>query len=175
MVTIRNAVREEYARIGQMLVDVYSAIEGFPKPDEQPRYYEMLKDVGALSSKPKTEVIVAVSDSGEIHGSVVYFGDMKYYGSGGTATQEPNASGFRLLAVNNISRGIGIAKLLTLECIQRARNKNRNTVVIHTTHAMMNAWRMYEKMGFVRASDLDFIQGDMPVFGFRYFLQPPIL
>jgi hypothetical protein len=32
---------------------------------------------------------------------------------------------------------------------------------------MQTAWKMYEKMGFVRSLDLDFMQGQLPVFGFR--------
>jgi len=55
--------------------------------------------VGTLTAKPETELLVAVSESGVIAGAVVYFGDMKYYGSGGTATQELHSAGFRLLAV----------------------------------------------------------------------------
>jgi hypothetical protein len=32
---------------------------------------------------------------------------------------------------------------------------------------MKVAWKMYEKIGFRRAKDLDFIQEKLPVFGFR--------
>lgn len=40
-------------------------------------------------------------------------------------------------------------------------------MVIHTTKSMQLAWGMYERLGFKRALDLDFIQGELPVFGFR--------
>jgi GNAT superfamily N-acetyltransferase len=95
---------------------------------------------------------------------------MQYYGSGGIATKEQNASGFRLLAVNPSTRGHGIGKLLTNECIRKAKDKNHFHVVIHTTKAMQTAWRMYEKIGFKRSEDLDFMQGELPVFGFRLTL-----
>jgi GNAT superfamily N-acetyltransferase len=101
---------------------------------------------------------------------VVYFGDMKSYGSGGSATLEKNASGFRLLAVDPVTRGQGIGKLLAMECIRRAKEKKLSQVIIHTTMAMTTAWRMYENMGFKRSEDLDFMQGDLPVFGFRLVL-----
>jgi ribosomal protein S18 acetylase RimI-like enzyme len=119
--------------------------------------------------------MLAVSGTNQILGAVVFFGDMKYYGSGGTASQEPQAAGFRLLAVGDDARGQGIGKMLTLECITRARLKNRKTMVIHTMQAMMLAWRIYERMGFLRAPDLDFIQGNFPVFGFRYYLTDTVL
>jgi ribosomal protein S18 acetylase RimI-like enzyme len=75
------------------------------------------------------------------------------------------------LAVNSQSRGQGIGNLLTLECIKRAKQKHLDQVVIHTTKAMMTAWKMYENIGFKRAEDLDFIQGEMPVFGFRFAIK----
>lgn len=95
---------------------------------------------------------------------------MKFYGSGGTATKENNASGFRLLAVDSSTRGQGIGKLLTKKCIQKAMDNRHYQVVIHTTKAMQVAWKMYETLGFKRSKDLDFMQGDLAVFGFRLFL-----
>lgn len=165
--SVRNARPDEFAEIGRCMVLVYSQLEGFPKESEQPGYYTMLANVGELTKKPETELLVAISDDGHIAGGVVYFGDMKYYGSGGTATSEKNAAGFRLLFVNPSKRGRGIGKLLTEECIRKARESKRAQVVIHTTKAMITAWRMYESMGFRRSQDLDFMQGELPVFGFR--------
>lgn len=164
---IRNARESEFSEIGKLMVKVYSGLEGFPKEYEQPDYYRMLASVGELTKKPETELLVAVSSEGKIGGCVVYFSDMLYYGSGGTATKEKDASGFRLLAVDPSERGKGIGKLLTNECISKAKERNHRNVVIHTTKAMQTAWRMYEKIGFKRSEDLDFMQGDLPVFGFR--------
>jgi GNAT superfamily N-acetyltransferase len=92
---------------------------------------------------------------------------MEYYGSGGTATQEKNAAGFRLLAVDVGARGLGIGKLLTIACIEKAKEQKQKQLIIHTTKAMRIAWRMYENLGFKRSEDLDFMQGELPVFGFR--------
>lgn len=164
---VRNAIPNECEETGKLLVKVYSQLEGFPKESEQPDYYRMLANVGELTNKPETELLVAVSQKGEIAGCVVYFNDMKYYGSGGTATQEKKAAGFRLLAVDPLVRGHGIGKLLTNECIRKARSKKLNQIIIHTTKAMQTAWKMYEKLGFKRSEDLDFMQSQLPVFGFR--------
>lgn len=152
------------------MVKVYSGLEGFPKESEQPNYYRMLANVGELTTKPDTDILVAVSLTGTIAGAVVYFGDMKYYGSGGTATQEQNAAGFRLLAVDDLARGQGIGKLLTLACIKKAKEQKLLQLIIHTTMAMQTAWKMYESLGFKRSEDLDFMQGELPVFGFRLML-----
>ena len=168
--TVRNARPEEFEEIGALMVQVYSQLEGFPKISEQPDYYKMLVNVGALTNNPGTALLVAVNDENSIAGAVVYFNEMKYYGSGGTATREENAAGFRLLAVDPAIRGKGIGKLLANECIKKARENKLGQVIIHTTMAMQTAWRMYEQMGFKRSEDLDFSQQGFPVFGFRLLL-----
>jgi GNAT superfamily N-acetyltransferase len=114
---------------------------------------------------------VAISSEDNIAGAVVFFGDMKYYGSGGIATSVQNASGFRLLAVDPSYRGQGIGKLLTKECIRKAKDKKAGQVIIHTTLAMQTAWNMYLNMGFKRSEDLDFMQGELAVFGFRFIFK----
>ncbi|NEM98177.1 GNAT family N-acetyltransferase [Pontibacter burrus] len=168
--TIRNARPEEFAELGKLMVQVYEALEGFPKPHEQPNYYSMLSNIGDFTQKPGAELLVAIGDDGRLAGGVVYFRDMQYYGSGGTATQEQQASGFRLLAVAPGMQGSGIGKLLTQACIAKAKAHGNRQVIIHSTKAMQTAWGMYERLGFKRSLDLDFMQGELPVFGFRLML-----
>lgn len=163
---IRNAEPSEFLPIGNLMVAVYSQLDGFPKPSEQPAYYEMLLNIGDFTHKPETELLVAIADD-QILGAVVYFNDLQYYGSGGTATKEKNAAGFRLLAVDPATRGMGIGKFLVEACIKKAKENHLSQVIIHSTKAMQTAWTMYEKLGFERSEDLDFLQGTLPVFGFR--------
>jgi GNAT superfamily N-acetyltransferase len=167
---IRNATPHEFLEVGKLMVEVYSQLEGFPKEADQPNYYKLLANVGALTSKPGVELLVAVSSDDTIMGAVVYFSDMLYYGSGGIAGTEQNSSGFRLLAVRSASRGQGIGKLLTKACIKRATDKLHHQLIIHTTKPMQTAWKMYESLGFKRSEDLDFSQGELAVFGFRLLL-----
>jgi GNAT superfamily N-acetyltransferase len=167
---VRNAKPEEFPQIAELMIQVYSQLEGFPKESDQPNYYRMLANVGSLTSTPGTELLIAVSAEEKIAGAVVYFADMKYYCSGGMAIHERNASGFRLLAVDPTERGKGIGKLLTAACIQKARGNRSLQLIIHTTMAMQTAWKMYEQLGFKRSEDLDFMQGSLSVFGFRLML-----
>ncbi len=169
--TIRNAKPSEFKEIGGLMVKVYSELEGFPKADEQPQYYNTLANIGDFTKKPDTELLVALSNEGEILGGVLFFSDMQHYGSGGTAPLEKNASGFRLLAVNDSARGLGVGKALSKACINKAKEKNHQHVVIHTTDFMKIAWRMYENLGFKRSEDLDFKQGKLQVYGFRLKLK----
>jgi GNAT superfamily N-acetyltransferase len=170
-VTIRAVRKDEYDALGRLMVEVYSSLEGFPGPAEQPRYYDMLARIGRLSENDHTEVLVALAPDDEIWGGVVYFSDMSAYGSGGTATSERNASGFRLLGVSPRARGAGVGKALSLACIEKARHDGNRQVIIHTTEAMKVAWGMYRKLGFRSSPDLDFMQEALPVFGFRLKLE----
>ncbi len=164
---IRDLRQDEYGPLGRLMVQVYSCLEGFPTPEEQPRYYELLANIGQFAEKKEARVLVALTPEDELVGGVVYFGDMAAYGSGGTATAEKNASGIRLLGIDPRFRGLGAGKALTLACIQLAREKGHAQVILHTTQAMQIAWRMYERLGFERSEDLDFQQQGFPVFGFR--------
>ena len=60
-IIIRQAKAEEYKPLGELLVQVYAALEGFPRPDEQPEYYDLLRNIGAFASRPETELLVAVT------------------------------------------------------------------------------------------------------------------
>ncbi len=165
-VTIREARSDEFEGLGQLMVSVYSRLEGFPGPDEQPKYYELLAHIGRMSERPATRLLVAVSGDALV-GGVVYFSDMAQYGSGGSATREKDAAGFRLLAVDPGARGLGVGRALVEACIARAKEDGVSQVIIHTTRAMTVAWKMYERMGFERSPDLDFRQEALEVFGLR--------
>lgn len=167
---IRNAKTTEFEEIGKLMVLVYSQLEGFPNESEQPNYYKMLANIGDLTHNPETQLLVAVTTDNKIVGGLVYFSDMQFYGSGGIATKEQNTSGFRLLAVNPNNRDQGIGKLLIKDCIEKAKSKKHHQLIIHSTMAMQTAWKMYERLGFKRSEDLDFMQGELAVFGFRLLL-----
>ena len=168
---IRKAQPSEFEVIGKLLVTVYSGLPGFPKEQDLPDYYKMLRTIGNLTEKSKTELLAALNQNQEVLGAVVYIGDMKHYGSKGKAPQEINAAGIRLLAVTPESRGMGIGKALTLACIEKAKESGLSQVILHTTSLMPTAWKMYIGMGFQRAPELDFEQRDMVVHGFRLNLQ----
>lgn len=170
MFTIRNISRTEFDSVGSLVVDVYSKLEGMPGIQEQPEYYSMLKNVSKRASNTKIQIIVALDSTSRVLGSVDFIEDMEHYSSGGNAGLVPNACGIRLLAVRPDYQGKGIGKALTEQCIYRAKELKKSSIILHTTRAMMPAWRMYEKLGFKRDSSLDFKQGELEVFGFQTYL-----
>jgi GNAT superfamily N-acetyltransferase len=163
---IRDAHADEFEAVGQMMVAVYSGLEGFPKPESQPEYYRLLAHIGEQTAKPDTRLLIAF-EMDRIVGAVVYYADMAGYGSGGTATAEKDAAGFRFLTTDLAARGRGVAKALVETCIETARAAGRRRLVIHSTDAMRIARTIYVARGFERAPDLDFVQGSLPVYGFR--------
>ncbi|MDR5589904.1 GNAT family N-acetyltransferase [Christiangramia sp. SM2212] len=167
-ITIRTAKPSEFKNIGKLMVKVYSNLAGFPSESEQPEYYKLLLNIGDLTKLERTELLVAISEKNEVMGAVVYFSDMGVYGSGGSATQEKNSSGFRLLAVDPKFRSKGVGRKLSLACIEKAKKDGNSQLIIHSTEFMKIAWRMYENIGFQRAEDLDFMQEKLPVYGFSY-------
>ena len=168
--SIRLAQPKEYQAIGQLMVQVYSSLEGFPQPDEHPTYYHKLAHVGELAQKDGIDLLVAVNEDGAIGGAVVYFHDITLYGARGVADHEENAGAFRLLAVDPATRGQGLGRQLIQACLNTAKETGKSQVVIHSTQAMQVAWGMYERLGFVRAQSLDFDQNGFPIFGFRLTL-----
>ena len=169
---IKDIEPAEFPLLGALMVRVYSELPGFPGPEEQPGYYRLLENIGAFSQQPDTQVLVAWSAEGDLLGGVVYFGDMARYGSGGRAPLELSASGIRLLGVDPAARGQGVGKALSRACMALAREHGNRQVILHTTEAMQAAWGMYLKLGFVRAPELDFLQLQLQVYGFRHHLPP---
>jgi predicted N-acetyltransferase YhbS len=80
----------------------------------------------------------------------------------------------RLLAVAPAARGRGIGAALMQECVRRARQSGARALSLHTTGLMRAALRMYERLGFVRAPELDFRPApDLIIQGYRLDLSTP--
>jgi GNAT superfamily N-acetyltransferase len=107
----------------------------------------------ALASTERMERIVA-DDNGTLIGSVLlYPPSARAYGELAGAHESPE---LRLLAVAREARGRGVGRALVEECIRRARGAGAETLGLHTSRSMAPAMRLYERMGFERAPDLDF-------------------
>lgn len=167
---IREAHSNEYQALGELMVEVYSNLDGFPNEDEIPEYYNHLRNVGDFTQQPKVKLFVAVSSEEQIDGGLVYFGDMRYYGAGDESTLIQKAAAFRLLAVNPKTRGSGLGTKLIELCFSQARKEGFNELMIHSTKYMMTAWKIYERMGFERFPDIDFERAGVYVYGFKYKL-----
>jgi predicted N-acetyltransferase YhbS len=124
--------------------------------------------LATLANVKPAEQIVAEQDD-TIVGAVLLF-------PAGTVLTTPNGASVtltwpevRLLAVAPATRGHGIGAALVRECMRRARQSGAAALTLHTTDMMQVAMSMYEQMGFVRASELDFHPApEITIKGYRY-------
>jgi GNAT superfamily N-acetyltransferase len=126
-----------------------------------------------LADVKPAEQIVAEQD-GAVVGAVLLYPPRTVFSrpDGSRVTiEQPEA---RLLAVAPPARGRGIGEALLRECIRRARRSGEAALTLHTSDFMKAGKRMYERMGFVRAPELDFHPSkDMTVMGYRLPLGEP--
>ena len=151
---IRDALPEELDETAAVMAESYAEYsESFPAEAFE-AYRASILDV--RSRLPDSELIVA-EIGGRIVGAVTFYSD-------GTRTGEegwPQGwAGLRLLAVHPESRGLGIGRALTEECMGRCRERGIPTLGLHSTQPMSVARAMYQRMGFRRAPEFDHNPGE---------------
>lgn len=143
---IRDVQPDEYAVVGELVVDVYRAI--IPDLDD---YADELRDV---AGRIGAGVFVWVADvDGEIAGTVSHVPGPGRYAE----WPDPRAAGIRMLAVLPEFEGRGIGRALVQACLDRARADGQERVYLHTTQWMERAQRLYRSMGFARAPEMDWL------------------
>jgi 2-keto-4-pentenoate hydratase/ribosomal protein S18 acetylase RimI-like enzyme len=112
------------------------------------------------------EVLVAVED-GRLLGSVTY---VPGPGTPFAEFEAPDGAGMRMLGVAPEAQGRGVGEALTLACLDRARQAGRGVLILHTASFMDAAQRLYDRLGFERAEDLDWQVDATDLWGYRYWL-----
>jgi GNAT superfamily N-acetyltransferase len=110
--------------------------------------------VASVTDAGSAEQLVAERD-GAIVGTVLLYPARRMELPGGGQLEMPWPE-VRLLAVAPAARGRGVGAALMQECVRRVRKTGGRVLSLHTTDMMQAARRMYERMGFVRAPELDF-------------------
>jgi GNAT superfamily N-acetyltransferase len=144
---IRPIEEPEIQPLGDLIVAAYRS-QG-PLSDQ---YAATLRDVA--SRVRSTTVLVAVNGAGELLGGVTYVGDSdneyaEFTGRGDSA--------FRMLAVDPTSQGGGVGRALVEAVIERARSDGKQRLTLITAPWMEAAHRLYARMGFVPAPELDIV------------------
>jgi ribosomal protein S18 acetylase RimI-like enzyme len=157
---IREARPAEFEAIGDLVVEAYRDVG---ETDEG--YVPELRDVAGRAAQ--VPVLVAIDGtSGRVVGTVTYVPGPGPYHEGDFG----EAASFRMLAVASDARGRGIGRALVEACIERARAAGRTAIGIYTRPFMTAAHRMYERLGFRRATELDW-EFDPGVWLFAYWLE----
>jgi GNAT superfamily N-acetyltransferase len=141
---------------GAILVVTLAAYEQYAAALTPPLWARYRQNIQATLGDVGTATqIVAEEESGALVGTVLLFpAGAVMPNPGGTAIplEWPEV---RLLAVAPAARGKGLARRLMEECIQRARAAGAPALTLHTADLMAVAMRLYERMGFTRAPELD--------------------
>lgn len=162
---VREARKEELSLIQMQRVLAYEEYaEHLP-----PGHWIALKESISAEINPLTGVEVLIAEIyGEILGSVALFpaSSDSYQG----LVKEQEYPEIRMLAILPQARKKGIASLLIDECIKRSKARKSKYIGLHTGEFMENAIKLYEKLGFERVPESDFIPaGDgIVVKGYRY-------
>lgn len=177
---VREATKEDFDEIARLTIAAYRALDTWVGDD----YAAHLVDVAGRAGAESTIVLVAEDDVPErlAVGAAIVAGTgddgvaratakRRLLGSvtltiGGGPFFEWNPDvdgdcGFRMLAVDPPAQGRGVGPRLVAECLERARAKGCRRMVIGSTEWMTTAHRMYERLGFRRAPDLDQQWGDI--------------
>jgi ribosomal protein S18 acetylase RimI-like enzyme len=165
-VIVRAASPADYAAVGRLTVAAYLADGQLGQ--ETGGYADHLLDVAARAREG--EVLVAVDNgTGEVLGAVTFCPAGTPYAQ---LAKEGEAE-FRMLAVDPAVQGLGIGEALTRACLARATAAGCRAVVICTRDFAKPAQRLYGRLGFRRAPDLDWSpEPGVQLLGLRYELCP---
>ena len=125
-----------------------------------------------VAAQPNAQIVA--EEKGGVVGSVLLYpaGSVMARPGGGSITlAEPEV---RLLAVAPAARGRGVGATLMHECIRRARESEAAALTLHTTDIMQAAMRLYERLGFRHAPELDIQPAPgVTIKGYRLGLEAP--
>ena len=153
---VREATEDDFDEIARLTVAAYRALDTWVGDD----YALHLADVAARAGALNTVVLVAEDEAdGRIVGSVTLtLGGGPWFE---WAHGVDGDCGFRMLAVDPVAQRQGTGPRLVDECLVRARAAGCRTMVIGSTEWMTTAHRIYERLGFRRAPELDQQWGDI--------------
>jgi ribosomal protein S18 acetylase RimI-like enzyme len=147
---------EEIEALSRLTYAAYAALD-HPLDDG---YAAELRDVRSRAAE--ADVLVAVDGDGSLVGGVTYVPDRH---NRFAEFDGDDMAGFRMLAVDPSGQGRGVGQTLVEACVARARAAGKAHLVLHTTPWMTVAHRLYERLGFCRAPELD-AYPEIPLWGY---------
>ena len=142
---IRRPTPEQLERVGELTVRAYQSDGFVPEGSD---YDTRLRE--AWRRDADAELLVAV-DGDEVLGTVT----LAMAGTPYAEISRPGEAEFRMLAVDPGARRRGVARALVAACLDRARDRGVETMVLCSAADMAPAHRLYEAFGFHRLPDRD--------------------
>jgi len=138
-----------------ILAVTLAAYEQYADALTPPRWEMYRQNIEATLADVRPAAQIVAEEGGALVGTVLLYpgGAVMANRRGKPVTLEwPEV---RLLAVAPAARGKGVARRLMDECIHRARATGAPALTLHTADIMAVAMRLYERLGFSRAPELD--------------------
>ena len=159
-VRIREAAEAELDFVSELLAAAWAQYEAPAEASEERRrrFTDYKASVSDVRSRLHDSTLLIAESDGRVLGSVTYYPPR--WGVLVGENWPEGWAGIRLLGVHPDARGRGAGRLLTEECLRRARADGATHVGLHTTVLMTVAKSMYERMGFTRYPQNDFNAGD---------------
>jgi ribosomal protein S18 acetylase RimI-like enzyme len=153
-IQIREVGPEEHEEAGRVTAEAYRE---FVRPGEA-AWEDYLRHIADVAGRAdRTIVLVAVEGAGILGTATIELdGRIDEEEDGPLA---PGEAHIRMLGVAPDARGRGVARALMAACEQRARDRGRSLITLHTTPRMPVAQRMYERLGYQRGLDRRFDDG----------------
>ncbi|MFC5402894.1 GNAT family N-acetyltransferase [Cohnella soli] len=170
-VKIREATIADREAVVRVLLDAYRQYEETLDAQRWEHYRDnILQSIDAQTTRSR---LVAEVD-GRIVGSVFIY-DNSELAYGAAHHLEIHNPIIRLLGVTQEARGSGVATKLIRESARRSLEWGADTLHLHTSDMMDSAIRLYEKLGFERAYDKEFFNGDILVKSYKLRLKETAL
>lgn len=155
--TIREARTDEFEEVAALTIEAY---QEFGRVIDANAWEQMRNGLANVAARADNSRLLVVAEDGRLVGAVHYYppgtSDVKYF--------PVEWASLRVLAVAPAYRGKGLGRLLTDECIRRARRDSAAMLGLHTSELMTVAIQMYERMGFRQERELP------RNYGLRYWL-----
>ena len=151
---VRDAAAEEFDRASAVMLDAYQEYKPDPLPPAWTGTWEAYwREIGAVQLRAHEAQLIVVAIGDRIVGTVTFYPE----GSRSPVVDwPPGWAVIRLLAVSPDCRRRGIGRVLTQECLRRARRQAARAVGLHTDSRMPGAQLLYAQLGFRRAPEFDY-------------------
>jgi len=146
-------------QLGEIVVRAYDAVGALEGDDE---YVPELRDV---ARRVREAVVFAALDEAD----GMPLGCVTYVPGPDNAWAEHLRAGeasIRMLAVDPAAQGRGVGTTLVEACLVRARADGRRAVFLHSLPVMTGAQRVYDRLGFRRVPERDWVFPDFLLMGF---------
>lgn len=154
-VGLRDARPRELDEVAGLLAEVYAVFAPHFPAQAWKSYIGEIVDV--RSRLGESELIVA-SRGGLLVGTIGLYPDAS---RSALECWPQGWASIRTLGVRAGARRQGVGTALARECLRRARERGARAIGLHTASHMVAATRLYERVGFRRAPELDIEIGEM--------------